>query len=162
MKQLVIRGIAVTCVVALLACGGDGGGPAGPNNPNIPSSGSLTARIDGVQYTPLSVNVVVSQNPPIIALGSADAAGRALGFAFSTANGTGAQSIGPGSLANANLSQGGVGWIAAQSVGSGTITITTLTTNRAVGTFTFTLETSVAGANPPTRQITQGAFDVTF
>ena len=166
MRSAVMRSIAATCVATLLACGGDsGGGPAGPNNPNnpnVPNNGSLSARIDGVQYSPVAVQVGVSQNPPFIAIGSADAAGRALGIGFSTANGTGTQSIGISSLANANFAQGGAGWLATQSIGSGTITITTLTANRAAGTFTLTLEATDAGTNPQTRQITQGVFDVTF
>lgn len=163
MKQLVIRGIAATFMAALLACGGDsGGGPAAPNNPNSPNNGTLSARIDGVQYSAIGLQVAVSQNPPLIAIGSAASGGRALGLAFSTGNGIGTQSIGLSSLANSTYAEGGLGWLATQSIGSGTITITTLTANRVAGTFTLTLAASVATTNPQTLQITQGAFDVTF
>lgn len=162
MQRLVSGGLAATIMAALLACGGGNGGPAGPNNPNLPNNGTLSARIDGVQFTAIGIQVAASQNPPIIAIGAADAAGRGLGFAFSTANGTGTQSIGITSLANCSLTEGGQGWLATQSMGSGTITITTLTANRAAGTFTFTVLGTTATATPPTRQITQGTFDVTF
>lgn len=161
MQSIVMRSLVATCAAVLLACGGDSdGGPAGPNNPNVPNNGSLSMRIDGVQYTPVGIQVAVSQNPAFIAIGTADAAGRAFGFGFSTANGTGTQTIGGSSLVNANLAQGGAGWLAAQTLGSGTVTITTLTASRAVGT--FTLQATAAGTNPQTRQITQGTFDVTF
>ena len=45
--------------------------------------------------------------------------------------------------------------------GTGSITLTTLTSNRAAGTFTFTAKPLAGGATGD-KVVTQGAFDVTF
>ena len=63
---------------------------------------------------------------------------------------------------NAALVQGGAAWAANPSGGSGTITVTALTSTRVAGTFQFTgAAVSGTGASA-TRQVTSGKFDLSF
>ena len=54
------------------------------------------------------------------------------------------------------------GWSASGPNGSGTLTLTSLTSNRATGTFSFTAKAINAAANPSTFCVTNGHFDVQF
>jgi hypothetical protein len=81
-------------------------------------------------------------------------------LAFQTTLGVEPQQIGPGYRRSAGLTRDFVaGWLAEDSLGSGTITVTTLTPDRATGTFTFTGITTAA-IKPETLVVTKGQFNV--
>jgi hypothetical protein len=122
----------------------------------------MSARIDGVQWTATNVGVTARNGALIVAGGNP--AGIAVGFAASMIQGTGTQNFGPGivSAANASVTASTMTWGASNFQGSGSVTLTTLTANRATGTFTFTAPALTAGSTPSPRVVTAGQFDVRF
>jgi Family of unknown function (DUF6252) len=151
---------ATAALVFVAACGGGSdGGPTNPNqNPN--SNRSMSARVDGTAWTATSVAAGVTNGLLIIAGSNIT---QTFAIAAAVNQGTGTQTVGPTSVTYGNLMVGQQSWAANGSQGgTGSITLTTLTANRAVGTFSFTLKALSQGATPASRQITSGAFDVVF
>jgi hypothetical protein len=168
----ITRTLALFATVAAFACGGgsdddDNGNPTGPPPSGGASNGSLTANIGGVNWSATGNVSVTRSNPNFIGLGASGFGGStAYALVIGIANATG-----PGSH-NLNIYTGGgdgsslivgtqtAGYGTAFQGGSGTITITSLTANRIVGTFSGTLVPSTGtGAN---LVITNGQFDITF
>jgi hypothetical protein len=151
-------------LLAALGCGNDGDPTDPGDNSNDPGSlpvGTFTARIDGQQWTAISP-VAVAYSGGILALGGANTQ-LAIGFAV-IANAPGTYAIGPTSGTNALLTvnSGGQTWVAGSTGGSGSITLTALTSTGATGTFTFNLIPNGTSGSTGTRAITDGAFNVTF
>ena len=67
--------------------------------------------------------------------------------------------MGPSLANNATFNEGALNWTAINTQGSGTITVTTLTADRVVGTFTFEVA-AVGTQTPATRSLTNGTFDL--
>jgi hypothetical protein len=57
---------------------------------------------------------------------------------------------------------GGASWLANQSIGSGTITLSTFTETRVVGTFAFVLAPAPGGSAISPKRVTLGVFDLTY
>lgn len=135
-------------VILVAACSGD--------DPTGLADFTLSATIDGTPWTATYANAVPSGS--VIGVGAGDMAGIAMGFAFG-AGGTGTYSIGPGELYNANYTVDGVAWAATPFQGSGSITVTSLTSSRVAGTFQF--EGASVGQTPETTvSVTNGRFDL--
>ena len=153
--------VMIASLVFAIACGGsDNKGVTNPN-PNK-SAGTLSARIDGAAWTATAVSVGVNTGGLIIA--GASASGQGLAIGVSRTQGTGTQTFGSNVSALGTLTIGTGSWSATglQGIGgTGSVTLTTLTSNRAAGTFTFTAKPLAGGASGD-RVVTQGAFDVTF
>ncbi|HEX7122951.1 MAG TPA: DUF6252 family protein [Gemmatimonadaceae bacterium] len=148
---------AAAATLALLACGDDDD-PAGPN---APLNGSLTAVVDGQQWTATTIAADYLGQIGALVIAGSDAAGLGIAFSVPTDDvGTFTVQTTPGM--NATVTAGGVGWLAVAGTGSGTVTISTLTSSRAVGTFSFVLVADDAGTNPQARTVTSGQFDVTY
>ena len=146
-------------VVFALACGG-GNGSTGPNNPNpnATGAGSMSASIDGSGWN--AIGVSASRSTGLLIIAGSDVQ-RTVTVSFAL-NGTGTQTFGPGGVALGVVLVGGQSWQANGSgLGSGSVNITTLTGNRAVGTFSFTA-VGGQGATPASRQVTNGRFDVRY
>ena len=166
--------VIVAASVALSGCGSSSN-PAGPsnpggsNNPGGPSNGSASMRVDGIQVNAISVSAQYANN--LLAIGLGDLR-FTLGFAV-VVTGPGTYAVPPSSFTdpgvgnNAFLTEtngGSVigGWHAAISTGgSGSVTITSLTSTAVAGTFRFTLIPSpvTSGGN---REITEGQFNIRF
>ena len=152
--------LVLMAAATIVACGGGDGGPASPNpNPGT-GNGSMSARIDGAQWTATGV-AASGKNGALIVVGTSSA-GLAVGFGASMIQGTGTQTFGPTSAANGGVTATTMSWGANSFQGSGSVTLTTLTATRAAGTFTFTAPALTAGSSPSTRVVTSGVFDVTF
>ena len=152
--------VTIASVVFALACGGDSKGVTNPN-PNQAGK-SMSARIDGAAWTAATVNVSIS-SLGITIVGS-NASGRGIGIAASRSLGTGTQTFGTNPAALGTFNIGTQSWSATGQPGggsSGSVTLTTLTANHAVGTFAFTA-TPFVGGGTGTHVITAGVFDVTF
>lgn len=150
--------LCATAVMALTACGGGSGEPTGPNQT---ANGTLSAKIDGVSWSPTVISASAGSGALIVA--TADGTGRGFAFAVAITQGLGTQTLGPASVVNANSAFGGQGWLATPNLGgSGSVTLTTLETNRAAGTFTFALQGISPSTNPATLHVTEGRFDVLF
>jgi hypothetical protein len=170
-----MRSWIVCCVLAAwvgLACGSDGPNAPGddPNNPNNPNNpggsggpinGSFTAVVDGTAFNASIIIPAMSSGASAIGASSSS-----LTIAFAWLDqGVGTYTIGQSIGMNANLTLVATGspqWIAAATMGSGTLNITTRTTNRVAGTFNFSMVPSPGGTATGTRNVTNGAFDVTF
>jgi hypothetical protein len=64
-------------------------------------------------------------------------------------------------IANGNVTTtAGNSWIASWDKGSGTITVTSMTSDRIVGTFEFSAPLSIGSGPPATMFVTSGAFDL--
>ena len=155
-------GMVLVAAATIAACGGSDGGPAGPNPNQNTSKSTMSARIDGAQWTATNVGVTARNGALIVA--GANTSGVGVGFGASMIQGTGTQTFGPGivSAANGSVTQATMSWSASNFQGSGSVTITTLTANHATGTFQFTAPALVAGSTPSPRVVTSGVFDVTF
>lgn len=169
----VTRTLALLATVAALACGGGGsdddddGNPTGPPTGGGATNGSLTANIGGVNWSATGTVTVTRSSPNFIGLGASGFTGStAYALVIGIANATG-----PGSH-NLNIYTGGgdgsslivgsqtTGYGTAFQGGSGTITISSLTANRIVGTFSGTLVPS--GGTGANLAVTNGQFDITF
>jgi len=164
-----LKTLAIIATLAAFGCGGgdddDDGNPTGPPGGGA-TNGSLTAQIGGVTWSATGTITVSRSNPNFIGLAGSGFAGN---VAYSLVVGI-ANATGPGSH-NLNVFAGGdgsslivgsttTGYGTAFTGGSGTLTITSLTSNRIVGTFSGTLPPSSGSA--AALVITNGTFDVTF
>jgi len=159
-----LRTLAVIATLSALGCGGGDDNPTGPPAGGA-TNGSLTAQIGGASFSATGT-ITVNRQTNFIGLAAAGFAG---GNAYSLVIGIG-NATGPGTH-NLSLTAGGdgsslivgtatTGYGTAFTGGSGSITITSLTANRIVGTFSGTLPPSSGSA--AALVITNGSFDVTF
>jgi hypothetical protein len=161
--------IAVVALVFGVGCGSDySSSPAAPTNQNTGGGGgggggstaAFTAVIDGQAWAPTTSTFAVSYANGVLAMTGTDATGWTFAVAIPTS--------GPGSVplstgANAILtSPSSQSWSATHlDGGTGTITVTSLTSNSATGTFSFVL-VPVGGGATGNKTIAQGTFSVTF
>ena len=161
--------IALLATLAAFACGGgsddDNGNPTGPPAGGA-TNGSWSAQINGTTWSATGTVTVTRQPNNYIGLGGFGFAGNT---AYSVVLGIG-NAPGPGTH-SFNLQAGGdgssliiggttTGWGTAFNGGNGSVTITTLTSNRIVGTFSATaVPSSGSAAN---LIVTNGQFDITF
>jgi hypothetical protein len=153
MRIALSKWVALAGMVGGLA--GCGNSPTAP----VPTNGSITATVDGSSFS--AVTVAATYTGGIMGLGGTDSQGRTLGIGGQIP-GPGTYTIGPTSPANFALTIGSASWQAAITLGSGTLTVTSISAAGAKGTFQFT-----AGPVPGTtasgnKVVTQGAFDVKF
>jgi hypothetical protein len=138
---------------AWLGCGGDN---TGPNNGG--NNGSLSATVDGSNWS--GVTVAATRTNGFVGVGAGKSDGSTIAFAFPDHTGT-FQAAGQDGT-NANYTSGGKTWSAVFGTGgSGTITVTTLSATRVAGTFSFTL-VALSGGATGTKTVTNGTFDIEF
>ena len=163
-----LKTLAVIATIAALGCGGgddDDGNPTGPP-PGGATNGTITGQINGTTFGATGTIAVTRSSPNFIGLGATVYAGSTIySLVIGIANATG-----PGSH-NLNIQAGGdgsslivgsttTGYGSAFNGGNGSITITSLTSNRIVGTFSGTLPPSSGSVSALV--IANGTFDVTF
>jgi hypothetical protein len=120
----------------------------------------MSASIDGSAWS----TTIVGANPGagfIIIAGASVGGQTTVGLTIAL-SGTGTQTMGPGTLTAGSVLIGSQMWQANTSAGSGSITLTTMTSNRVAGTFTFTAKGLGISVAPATRVVTNGQFDVTY
>ena len=167
----VLKTFALMAAIAVLGCGGggnddDNGNPTGPPTGGT-SNGSMAAQIGGASWRSIGAITVSRQQQNTIGFaGTGSAGSTTYAVSISIANATG-----PGTH-NLNVFAGGdgssliigssaaLGWATAAQGASGTLTITSLTANRIVGTFSGTLFPE--GHSAGNLVVTTGTFDVTF
>lgn len=165
----VSKTIALFATIATFACGGgsddDNSNPTGPPGGGA-TNGSFSAQINGTTWTATGTVNVSRQPPNFIGISGAGFAGsNAYSFVIGIGNATG-----PGTH-SFNLQAGGdgssmiigsatTGYGTAFNGGTGSVTITTLTSNRIVGTFSGTAVPSSGSSAPLV--VTNGQFDITF
>jgi hypothetical protein len=139
------------------ACGGeDDEGPMGPPA----SDTTLTVSLDGGTTFSAASLTLTSSNGRLLIIASRGN-NESMGLGFELRSGT--QSSGTGGTATASYVLIGQGaWAAGPNLAasSGTLTLTTATANRVVGTFTFTVVAT--SGTPATRQLTNGVIDIRY
>ena len=154
--------IATALLVGLAACGDD---PADPNGGNGngnggPPNGTMTAQIDGQSWS--AISIIATYDGELLVIGGADANVTGIGIGSQGVDGPGTYVIGTVIGANGSVTQDGTMiWFAGIGVGSGSITVSSISAVGAVGTFAFVAEPSMGGATG-TRVVTNGTFNVTF
>jgi len=152
-------------LAALSACGGGSdGGPTGTNgNGTVTGDGNITATINGAAWRSTKGADRVSRSGNIYAIVGVNLPWTiSLAVAGLTAPGTVNLNIAAGGNgSNAIIVNSTGGWGTAFTGGTGTITVTTLTANRIVGTFSFDAPAGSGNATG-TLQVRNGKFDVTF
>lgn len=168
---------ALAAALALtVACTGSGT----PTSPTLPPSlfggtssfttmnrGTLRATVDGTPWQSALATAGVGSFaglPPQMTL-SAVSSASPLGFSISAPAAVGTYDATSTSSASATFSLieglANFWWVNPfASGGSGTLTITTATTTRIAGTFSFTAVARTQGITPATRTVTNGTFDV--
>lgn len=148
---------ALLLAATLVACGGETTGPdpiPGLNN------GTMSARIDGANWSTVGVTAITTQGSPTII----SIAGTNMPFTVSMAwvdSGPRTYTIGQSIGLNASLIDGSNAWTAAGQQGSGSVTVTTRTAERVAGTFSYSMAASGSGTAGP-RSVTNGTFDIRF
>lgn len=165
--------LSTLITLTTLACGGGGGGnntgnnnpPTGPGGTGA-TNGSFTAVVNGATWNAIGTIVVNRQSNNFIGIAASGFAGSTnyafvLGIANATGPGTHSFLV-AGNGDGSSLIIGGTttGWGTAFNGGTGSVTITSLSANRIVGTFSGTaVPSSGTAAN---LVVTNGAFDITF
>ena len=154
--------------LASLGCGGGGGDDGG--NPTAPgggaTNGTFTVVVNGTTWSARgTVSVTRQANNFIGIAGSGFAGGTAysivIGIGNATAPGTHSLNVfGGGDGSSVIIGSTTIGYGTAFQGGGGTLTITSVSSNRIVGTFSGTaVPSSGGGAN---LVLTSGQFDLTF
>jgi hypothetical protein len=155
------RFISIMVLLCSGACGGSSSTSLTGNNNNNNSSGPMSATIDGVAWSSQLPSAVYRNN--IVAIAGIDnglTTSVSIGFG---ATGTGTYNLGFGnSVAGSGIvTKAGKGWGSSLQGGTGSVTVTTLTANHIVGTFSFNAVPASGGATG-TSVVTNGKFDITF
>ena len=158
--------IALIGLVTVGACGGDGGNdnPTGPNNENqtVTGDGNVRATINGAAWRSLKSGDRVTRNGNFYGIATVNLPyALVLGVANVTGPGTFNLNLSAGNGSSAIISNSTGGWGTAFNGGSGTITVTTLTATRIVGTFSFDAVPG-SGSATGTVVVRNGTFDLTF
>jgi len=168
----VLKSVALMAAIVVLGCGGGGdddddGNLTGPPTTGT-SNGSMAAQIGGASWRSIgAISVSRQQQQNVIAFAGTGSAGSttyavSINIANATGPGTHNLNIFAGGDASSLIigSSAALGWATAAQGASGTLTITSLTANRIVGTFSGTL--FPAGHSAGNLVVTNGTFDVTF
>lgn len=124
-------------------------------------NGSMSAKIDGKQWH-ADLAITATHSGSIVAVGGS---GGGMTIGFATFEPTGTLLIENGSGANGvynEIANPNATWSATAASGSGSITLTTLTSEGASGTFAFEAVPSPNTTATGTKSITEGRFDVKF
>jgi hypothetical protein len=153
-----IRALLSLVLLSAMACGGSS---TGPDNGTNNSAGPMSATIDGKAWS--SPFPTATYHNTIVAVAGLDLGITAsVSFAF-VASAPGTFSVGNGNnvFGSAVVAEAGKGWGTAFPGGTGTVTLTTLTSTRVAGTFAFDAVANNGGATG-TVHVTNGKFDITF
>lgn len=163
-----MKGFGLTALVVALGCGGgdDNGNPTGPPAGGA-TNGAFSVQINGATWSATGAIAVSRQQNNVISFaGSGSAGGTTYAVAVGVANATGPGTHSLNLFAGGDGSNviigtsAGTGYTTALQGGSGTLTVTTLTANRIVGTFSGTaVPSGQGGAN---LVLVNGQFDITF
>jgi len=152
------RAVLSAALLSVISCGGSSTGPdSGSNSCATP----LSATVNGVAWCSPLPQAVVSKS--IVSIAGFDTGiTSSVAFAFAaTAPGTYSLTFGTSGAGSGTYVRGGQGWSSGLAGGTGSVTITTLTSNHLVGTFAFDAVPSNGGATG-TIHVANGKFDMSY
>jgi hypothetical protein len=156
MKRILGVFAAVLVLSAAVACSGDDGTGPDDNNNNNNNNSTMTASIAGANFTPSVILAARSGND--LSIFGRDAANTQIDIFIDEATGAGTFSIGNGAPATVTLStQNGQVWVGHLAGATGSVIITTLTSQHMVGSFNVTLQPQTATGATGTR-VVSGTF----
>ncbi len=162
MRQMIRGACAVVVAFSLVACGDDSTGSNG-NGGN-----SFSASINGQAFSPPSVTVggAYASNVLTIQGSTTSSPITAISINVTNVDGPGTYQLTPnfaGTFGQVVVTSGTTAqaWSTVVAPGTGSITITSLSSTKAVGTFSFTAQAGSGGATGQ-KAVTNGAFNVTF
>ena len=149
-----VLAVASVSLLILAACGG-----SDSTGPGTLAHGTLSASVNGASWSPVALSATYSNG--ILAVGGSNSVAT-LAFAGFVSGPATISTSGPG-FANATYSSNTAAWGAASGTPGGivSITVTSLTTTTAAGSFSFTLPPSAGTTASGTKTIT-GTFNVKF
>jgi len=134
-------------------------GCSSSTGPGSNGSAPMSASVDGAAWSASSTSATF--NNGILAMAGVNPQSGTIALGV-IASAPGTSAIGLALPGNASFTNGGTSWEAAISGGSGSITITSLTTTEAKGTFQITAAPVTGTGATGSKVVTQGTFDVTF
>ena len=164
--------LALSLVLAAAACGGSSdSGTTDPGNTNTQNptatNGVFTAVINGATWNAAGTVSVSHGSNNFLGITASGLVTGNVGYSMvigiGNASGPATYSLSFGNVAGSQLIVGGLngGWGTYFNGGTGSLTITTLSTNHIAGTFTADAVPG-SGAATGTLQVRNGRFDVTF
>ncbi len=120
----------------------------------------MTARIDDEVWVGANPLLVTVQSG-LIGIAGFDGGGRGIAIAL-TLQGMGEEQLVGSSPANAVVTIAGQSWGANCQGGGGFVVLDSLTTDRAVGRFSFTVELDESVGGAATKRVTGGRFEVSL
>jgi hypothetical protein len=156
----------LAALVIAAGCGGssttEATGNLNINNGTLLTNGTFSATINGTAWSAIGKVIVTRPTSTSIVLSTTSTT---YGMILTLLNVTAPRivalttNVSDGSVATV-ANSGGMGWVTGKKVGTGTVTITTLTANHVAGTFTF--DADGVTNTTATLQVRNGTFDVTF
>jgi hypothetical protein len=168
LRRRVLVSLAAICCAGLAFSAACGSGKVSVDGPipydSAAGTGTMSANVDGANFsasgkTAVVTNHATSSSFSIVANGTGSTRLSLNAVGISSA---GTYSMGAGGAAAGTWVSGASTWLSTLSGGSGTITFTTLTATRAVGTFSFTGAPVVGTSATGNKPVTNGTFDVNF
>ena len=171
MRRL-LAAAATASLLILAACGGSSTGPDDDDDDDgnpPPGSSKLQASIDGQSWsaTPSLIYAIANTSTMKGGLtfsGSVLSPSRGLTFTLARISGPGTYPLGVNIGTNAGgillLSEGSQSWSTPLNGDAGTVTITSMSNGRVVGTFSAELEAQASTITPAKRTVTNGSFNV--
>lgn len=155
------RAGAVVASLLVVACGSDSTGP-GSGGPG----GSMRATVAGVDFNPPATTVGASYVNNVLTLQGSTTSSPVTAISINVLNvtGPGTYQLNPNfaaTFAQVAITNGATAqiWTTALSPGNGSISVTTLSSTRVAGTFTFTAQFASGGATGQ-KTVTSGTFDI--
>jgi hypothetical protein len=121
----------------------------------------MTARIDGVPWT-ATVTAGSLAGGLVSVSGNDGPRAQLTSISFALPSAVGTVGIAPGSILNGTLVIGSNAWAAGSTLGSGSVTLTTVNAAHVAGTFSLTFVPGAGSSSQGNHAVTNGAFDVTF
>ena len=154
--------LRAVALLTLASCGGGGGDSTGPGGSSS-GTAAITATIDGAAWSSSRASAAVYQGQILTFNGTDGTTTVSLVVSPVTGPGTFTLSTLNNVASNGLVVRGSQGWTSYAPGGTGTLTVTTLTTTRATGTFEFVaMPGAGTAASVGARRVTAGRFDVTF
>lgn len=162
--QAFILAAILACALSASACGGSSS-PVLAAPTGTLSNGFMSASIAGLAWNADAlIGVTYVPEAPHITISGHDLSGRTVGFGtVLTVARTGTYTVNNTNIATFVVELGAQHWSADPiRDGTGTLTFTTFTTNRLVGTFSFTAYPDLITGATGAKDVTNGRFDITY